>query len=107
MIAAFLTHVRSVVIYGIVFVERAQRSAYVIQYPKRQIGGNKMFGGESSHMPLKINTSGVIPLIFASSLLLDADHGDRSFSASSGAGMVGHGCGASMGRGHAGIFDPF
>ncbi|MEE2746540.1 MAG: preprotein translocase subunit SecY [Pseudomonadota bacterium] len=56
------------VIYGIVYVERAQRRV-VIQYPKRQ-QGNKMYGGESSHLPLKINTSGVIPLIFASSLLL-------------------------------------
>ncbi len=52
----------------IVFMERAQRRI-VIQYPKRQMG-NKMFGGESSHMPLKLNTSGVIPPIFASSLLL-------------------------------------
>ncbi len=51
-----------------VFVERAQRRV-VVQYPKRQVG-NKMFGGESSHMPLKLNTSGVIPPIFASSLLL-------------------------------------
>ena len=56
------------VIYGIVFVERAQRRV-VVQYPKRQ-QGNKMYGGERSHLPLKINTSGVIPLIFASSLLL-------------------------------------
>jgi len=52
----------------IVFVERAQRRI-VIQYPKRQ-QGNKMFGGESTHMPLKLNTSGVIPPIFASSILL-------------------------------------
>ncbi|MBT3550695.1 MAG: preprotein translocase subunit SecY [Rhodospirillaceae bacterium] len=56
------------VIYGIVFVERSQRKL-IVQYPKRQVG-NKMFGGESSHLPLKINTSGVIPLIFASSILL-------------------------------------
>ncbi len=56
------------VIYGIVFVEQAQRRL-IIQYPKRQ-QGNKMYGGETSHLPLKINTSGVIPLIFASSLLL-------------------------------------
>ena len=56
------------VIYAIVFVERAQRRI-VVQYPKRQ-QGNKMFGGESSHLPLKINTSGVIPPIFASSILL-------------------------------------
>jgi preprotein translocase subunit SecY len=52
----------------IVFMERAQRRV-VVQYPKRQVG-NKMFGGESSHLPLKINTAGVIPPIFASSLLL-------------------------------------
>src|SRR5690606_16767826 len=41
----------------------------LIQYPKRQIG-NQMFEGQSSHLPLKLNTSGVIPPIFASSLLL-------------------------------------
>ena len=52
----------------IVFMERAQRRI-LVQYPKRQVG-NKMFGGEASHLPLKINTSGVIPPIFASSLLL-------------------------------------
>ena len=56
------------VIYFIVFVERAQRRI-IVQYPKRQ-RGNKMTGGESSHLPLKINTAGVIPPIFASSLLL-------------------------------------
>jgi preprotein translocase subunit SecY len=56
------------VIAFIVFMERAQRRI-LIQYPKRQMG-TKMFGGESSHLPLKINTSGVIPPIFASSLLL-------------------------------------
>ncbi len=52
----------------IVFIERAQRRI-VVQYPKRQVG-QKMFGGESTHMPLKLNTAGVIPPIFASSLLL-------------------------------------
>jgi preprotein translocase subunit SecY len=52
----------------IVFVERAQRRIPV-QYPKRQVG-SRMFGGDSTHMPLKINTSGVIPPIFASSILL-------------------------------------
>lgn len=56
------------VIFFIVFVERAQRRI-LIQYPKRQ-RGNKMTGGESSHLPLKVNTAGVIPPIFASSLLL-------------------------------------
>ncbi len=52
----------------IVFVERAQRRL-LVQYPKRQVG-NRMFGGESSHLPLKLNVSGVIPPIFASSILL-------------------------------------
>jgi preprotein translocase subunit SecY len=56
------------VVFFIVFVERAQRRI-IVQYPKRQMG-NKLFGGESSHLPLKINTSGVIPPIFASSILL-------------------------------------
>jgi preprotein translocase subunit SecY len=57
-----------VLIAFIVFMERAQRRL-LVQYPKRQVG-NKMFGGDSSHLPLKLNTSGVIPPIFASSLLL-------------------------------------
>jgi preprotein translocase subunit SecY len=57
-----------VVIAFIVFMERAQRRL-LIQYPKRQVG-NRMFEGQSSHLPLKLNTSGVIPPIFASSLLL-------------------------------------
>ena len=52
----------------VVFVERAQRRIPV-QYPKRQVG-NRMFGGEATHLPLKLNTAGVIPPIFASSLLL-------------------------------------
>jgi len=52
----------------IVFIERSQRRL-LIQYPKRQMG-NRMFGGETSFMPLKLNTAGVIPPIFASSLLL-------------------------------------
>jgi preprotein translocase subunit SecY len=56
------------VIGFIVFFERAQRRI-LIQYPKRQVG-MRMFGGENSHLPLKLNSSGVIPPIFASSLLL-------------------------------------
>jgi preprotein translocase subunit SecY len=56
------------VIAFIVFVERAQRRV-LIQYPKRQVG-MKVMEGQSSHLPLKINTAGVIPPIFASSLLL-------------------------------------
>ena len=56
------------VIVFIVFMERAQRRI-VVQYPKRQVG-NKLFMGDQNHIPLKINTAGVIPPIFASSLLL-------------------------------------
>ncbi|MCX8135388.1 MAG: preprotein translocase subunit SecY [Roseococcus sp.] len=56
------------VIFVVVYIERAQRRIPV-QYPKRQVG-NRMFGGEATHLPLKLNTSGVIPPIFASSLLL-------------------------------------
>jgi preprotein translocase subunit SecY len=52
----------------IVFIERAVRKI-LINYPKRQMG-TKVYGGESSHLPLKINTAGVIPAIFASALLL-------------------------------------
>jgi len=56
-----------VVIFTIVFVERAQRRI-MVQYPKRQQGG-RMTGGENTHLPLKINTAGVIPPIFAGSIL--------------------------------------
>jgi preprotein translocase subunit SecY len=56
------------VIAFIVFMERAQRRL-LIQYPKRQVG-NQMFEGQTSHLPLKLNSAGVIPPIFASSLLL-------------------------------------
>ena len=52
----------------IVFIERALRKI-LINYPKRQMG-NKIYGGDSSHLPLKINQAGVIPAIFASALLL-------------------------------------
>ncbi len=55
-------------VFFIVFFERAMRKI-LVNYPKRQVG-NKMYGGESSHLPLKINTAGVIPAIFASALLL-------------------------------------
>src|SRR6201993_4819994 len=55
------------VVAFIVFMERAQRRL-LVQYPKRQVG-NRMFGGDASHLPLKINTSGVIPPVFAPSLL--------------------------------------
>ena len=57
-----------VTVMFIVFIERAMRKI-LINYPKRQMG-NKVYGGQSSHLPLKINTAGVIPAIFASALLL-------------------------------------
>lgn len=57
-----------VMIAIIVYFERAQRKI-LVQYPKRQLG-NKIYGGEATHLPLKLNTSGVIPPIFASSILL-------------------------------------
>jgi preprotein translocase subunit SecY len=57
-----------IVVLFIVFMERSQRRL-LVQYPKRQ-QGNRMVGGESSFLPLKVNTAGVIPPIFASSLLL-------------------------------------
>ena len=66
-ILAFLAIAVAVIAF-VVFMERAQRRV-VIQYPKRQVG-QRMFGGDSTHMPLKVNTAGVIPPIFASSILL-------------------------------------
>ena len=66
IIAIFILVILTVLF--IVFFERAMRKI-LINYPKRQVG-NKMYGGESSHLPLKINTAGVIPAIFASALLL-------------------------------------
>jgi len=56
------------IIAFVVFMERAQRRV-LVQYPKRQVG-QRMYGGDSTHMPLKVNTSGVLSPIFASSLLL-------------------------------------
>jgi len=66
IVAIFIILVLSIMF--IVFMERALRKI-LINYPKRQMG-NKMYGGESSHLPLKINQAGVIPAIFASALLL-------------------------------------
>ncbi len=83
-----------VMITTIIFFERAQRKV-LVQYPKRQVG-NKIYGGDSTHMPLKLNTSGVIPPIFASSVLLfPATISDFSGKDSEMMGMVsrylGHG----------------
>ncbi len=68
LLILFLVVMIVAVIAFIVFMERAQRRL-IVQYPKRQ-QGNRMFGGESSHLPIKLNSANVIPAIFASSLLL-------------------------------------
>lgn len=68
LFAVFILIMMLAVTVGIVFVERAQRRI-PIQYAKRQIG-RKMYGGQTTHLPLRINTAGVIPPIFAQSLLL-------------------------------------
>jgi len=68
LLAIFFLVVAAALVGFIVFMERAQRRLFVT-YPKRQVG-NKVYGGESSHLPLKLNVSGVIPPIFASSILL-------------------------------------
>ena len=67
-IALLVVIVMCVVTVGIVFMERAQRRI-PIHYAKRQVG-RKMYGGQNTHLPLRVNTAGVIPPIFASSLLL-------------------------------------
>lgn len=85
LLIIFLLIMAVAVITFIVFVERAQRRV-VVQYPKRQ-QGNKMVGGENSHIPLKVNTAGVIPPIFASSLLL-LPITVANFSASAGPGWL-------------------
>ncbi len=91
----FLIIMSVAVIAFIVFVERAQRRI-VVQYPKRQVG-NKMFGGEASHLPLKLNSSGVIPPIFATSILL-LPITIAGFSGSTGPGWLGN-ISAMLGRG--------
>ena len=66
--AIFITLLVSLVTAFVVFVERGQRKI-LVNYAKRQVG-NKTYGGQSSHLPLKLNMSGVIPPIFASSIIL-------------------------------------
>ena len=68
LLILFIILIVIAVIAFIVFIERSYRKV-IVQYPRRQMG-NRMFEGDSSHMPLKLNTAGVIPPIFASSLLL-------------------------------------
>jgi preprotein translocase subunit SecY len=66
--AIFITLLVFAVTFAVVFVERGQRKI-LVNYAKRQVG-NKVYGGQSSHLPLKLNMSGVIPPIFASSIIL-------------------------------------
>lgn len=66
--ALFIFALVIAVTYAVVFVERGQRKI-LVNYAKRQVG-NKIYGGQSSHLPLKLNMSGVIPPIFASSIIL-------------------------------------
>ena len=68
VVALFIVLIVAAVTYVVVFVERGQRKI-LVNYAKRQVG-NKIYGGQSSHLPLKLNMSGVIPPIFASSIIL-------------------------------------
>ena len=68
LIAILIVAVVVLVTYFVVFVERGQRKI-LVNYARRQVG-NKVYGGQSSHLPLKLNMAGVIPPIFASSIIL-------------------------------------
>jgi preprotein translocase subunit SecY len=68
IVALFVVVLMALVTYFVVFVERGQRKI-LVNYARRQVG-NKVYGGQSSHLPLKINMAGVIPPIFASSIIL-------------------------------------
>ena len=68
LVSIFILAVVVLVTYFVVFVERGQRKI-LVNYARRQVG-NKVYGGQSSHLPLKLNMAGVIPPIFASSIIL-------------------------------------
>ena len=68
IVALFVVVLVALVTYFVVFVERGQRKI-LVNYARRQVG-NKVYGGQSSHLPLKLNMAGVIPPIFASSIIL-------------------------------------
>jgi len=68
IVALFIVVLIALVTYFVVFVERGQRKI-LVNYARRQVG-NKVYGGQSSHLPLKLNMAGVIPPIFASSIIL-------------------------------------
>ena len=68
LISILIVIVVGLVTFGVVFVERGQRKI-LVNYARRQVG-NKVYGGQTSHLPLKLNMAGVIPPIFASSIIL-------------------------------------
>ena len=68
LVAIMIVVVVAAVTYFVVFVERGQRKI-LVNYARRQVG-NKVYGGQSSHLPLKLNMAGVVPPIFASSIIL-------------------------------------
>ncbi|SDV51357.1 preprotein translocase subunit SecY [Chitinasiproducens palmae] len=84
--AIIIVFLVAAVTYFVVFVERGQRKI-LINYAKRQVG-NKIYGGQASHLPLKLNMAGVIPPIFASSIILFPATVANWFSAGSGMGWL-------------------
>ncbi|HEX7689674.1 MAG TPA: preprotein translocase subunit SecY [Burkholderiaceae bacterium] len=82
VVALFILVIVAAVTFAVVFVERGQRKI-LVNYAKRQVG-NKVYGGQSSHLPLKLNMSGVIPPIFASSIILLPATLVNSFATSEG-----------------------
>ena len=82
IVAMFIVVLVAAITYFVVFVERGQRKI-LVNYARRQVG-NKVYGGQSSHLPLKLNMSGVIPPIFASSIILLPSTIVSWFSAGSG-----------------------
>ncbi|OYV38778.1 MAG: preprotein translocase subunit SecY, partial [Thiomonas sp. 20-64-5] len=86
LVALFVLAIVVLVTYFVVFVERGQRKI-LVNYARRQVG-NKVYGGQSSHLPLKLNMAGVIPPIFASSIILLPATAVSWFGAAKGMGWL-------------------
>jgi preprotein translocase subunit SecY len=86
LVALFVLAIVILVTYFVVFVERGQRKI-LVNYARRQVG-NKVYGGQSSHLPLKLNMAGVIPPIFASSIILLPATAVSWFGATKGMGWL-------------------
>lgn len=86
LVSVFVLAIVVAVTYFVVFVERGQRKI-LVNYARRQVG-NKVYGGQSSHLPLKLNMSGVIPPIFASSIILLPATAVSWFGSSPGMGWL-------------------